>query len=58
MERCEDWFHYDIGVNRHTNTGDIYNHQRPTEYQEKTTQHSVITYMGKGSQEEQTYVYV
>ena len=31
---------------------EIYNHQRRTEDQEKTTQHCVITYMGKGFEEE------
>ena len=29
-----------------------YNHQRHKEDQEKTTQHCVITYMGKGCEEE------
>ena len=37
---------------------EIYNHQRRTEDQEKTTQHCVITYMGKGCEEEKIHVYV
>ena len=35
-----------------------YNHQRRTEDQEKSTQHCVITYMGKGCEEEEIHVYV
>ena len=39
-----------------TNTYKIYNHQTPTKYQERSTQHPVITYMGTGSEDEQIYI--
>ena len=34
----------------YANTYKIYNHQRHTEYHERSTQYSVITYMGKESE--------
>ena len=39
-----------------TNTYKIYNAKTPTKYQERSTQHSVITYMVTGSEDEQLYV--
>ena len=39
------------GEQRYTNTCEIYNHQRPMEFQEKTTQHCVITHRGNGSED-------
>ena len=39
-----------------TNTYKIYNDKTPTKYQGRSTQHSAITYMVKGSEVEQTYV--
>ena len=39
-----------------TNTYKTYNDKTPTKYQGRSTQHSVITYMVTGSEDEQTYV--
>ena len=39
-----------------TNTYKIYNDKTPAKYQGRSTQHSVITYMATGSEDEQTYV--
>ena len=39
-----------------TNTYKIYNDKTPTKYQGRSTQHSVITYMVTGSEDEQIYV--
>ena len=39
-----------------TNTYKIHNDKTPTKYQGRSTQHSVITYMVTGSEDEQTYV--
>ena len=53
MERCEDWIHHHIEVNRDIQTHVKYIIIKDLQkYQEKTTQHCVITYMGKDSKEE------